>query len=122
MKTFLTILVILFFASCSDQKSQPPQKKIKTITLKATIQKSTSQLVLTNEDTFDWKDVKIVINDDYKYTIESIPMLSEQRIGFMKFANNDNKLLDPFEYKIADVQIYCKTASGNDGFVSASFK
>lgn len=123
MKTLLfSTLITLFFISCSEPTSQSPLKKTKEITLNATIQKSNTQLVITNDDTFDWKDVKIVINGDYKYTIESIPMLSQQKIGFMKFANNDNKLLNPFEYKIVDVQIYCKTPSGNDGFVSAAFK
>lgn len=123
MKHILTsILITLFLISCSAPTSQTPDKKSKEVTLNANIQKSGTQLVITNDDTFDWKEVKIVINSDYKYTIESIPMLSQQKIGFMKFADNDNKLLNPFEYKIVDVQIYCKTPDGSDGFVSAAFK
>lgn len=121
-KLLLSTLIAIFFISCSEPASKTPVKKIREVTLNATIQKSDTQLVISNDDTFDWTNVKIVINGDYKYTLESIPMLSQQKIGFMKFADNDNKLLNPFEFKIVDVQVYCKTPSGNDGFVSAAFK
>lgn len=90
------------------------------VTLKASISKSDTQLIIQNNDSFDWINVEIKINGDYAYKISEIGSLTTAYVGFLNFTANDGKIFDPFAYKVQDITISCK-ADNKYGFVSAKF-
>lgn len=112
----ITILSLLFIAmvSCNSSTS--------SISLKADVKKSDTQLVISNNDSFSWKAVKIVLNKDYNFTVDQVDPGQTIEIGFMNFTDAAYKKFNPFVYQASDVQIYCNNAQGNECFASATFR
>lgn len=117
MKQLLySVFLLIALISCDSSDS-----KYRSIDLKATIEKSSLQLVVTNHDSFNWKNVKIEINNEYVYSIPEFPSGEKVSIGFLNFANSKYEKLNPFVIKIAEVTISATTDTGGIGFTSGSF-
>ena len=76
------------------------------------------QFVITNQDSFDWTNVKLKINsglfqDGYVLTVPRLDAGETYTVGSMQFAKGDGTRFNPFTMKPQDFFIWCDTPQGN---------
>lgn len=124
MKRIMFVLFMLssmMIISCSSPSpSSSSSSDEDDVTLNAKIEKSSTQLVVTNNDLSSWDDVTITINDDYEYKTPVITTGSVNEIGFLLFTASDGKKFNPFDYAVKEVTISAKM-DGKYGFVMGNF-
>lgn len=118
MKRFFSFLMITSLLwSCDSSTSSSA-----TVDLKADIKKSETQLIITNNDYFDWKGVTIEINDKYEFKTDIIAAGHEVKIGFLNFIDSEYNKFNPFTLKVGEVMIHCTTSTKKDGYLFATFQ
>lgn len=111
-KILILVMITAIFIGCDSAADD--------VTLNASISKSETQLIVKNNDSFDWTNVEIKINDEYAYTASLIRRDETANIGFLNFTASDGKRFNPFSYKAQGVTISCKV-DDKYGFVSSIF-
>ena len=87
-----------------------------TIDLSASVSFDGAQFTITNNDSFDWHDVKFYLNDDYKLTYPLLSAKTTYTVGAMQFTKSDGTMFNPVTMKPLKMAISCKTPEGNDGW------
>lgn len=142
---FIAITIIIaLWAIFSDNNSKTPSRKrspetqrvISTKTpkedsdytaLKAAVSCDRSQFVITNNDTFDWKNVKLEVNAGLirgGYNLK-IPVLRAGRVytvGVMQFAKSDGTRLNPMIIKVQKMDIFCDIPGSRQGYWFGAWK
>jgi hypothetical protein len=91
--------------------------------LKVSIQYDESQLRITNNDNFEWKDVRLVIiaySSDYKLNIPNIMPHAEMSMNLNQFAKDDGTKFEP-SY-LHQSEFYINAQVGNDQWSSWNYK
>lgn len=70
-----------------------------TVELHASIAFTGTQFEITNDDTFDWLDVRLEINDGYQLNASRIDAGRTYTVGAMQFANGDGLRFNPITMK-----------------------
>ena len=123
MKRLLFLLIVAALTSCgstSSDSSSDTSTSSDDVILNAKIFKSDTQLILENNDAFDWSNVEVTLNDDWSYKTSIIKSNSKLNIGLLLFTKSDGEKFNPFKYAPKHITISCK-ADGKIGFTSADF-
>lgn len=69
---------------------------------------TSSQLIITNKDQFNYTNPIIELNGDYSYKTGIIINAGETyKIGLMQFANSDGQRFNPYQMKIKKITLSC---------------
>jgi len=103
VKTIIGIIVIvavciLIYKMCSGPTT--PQ-----VELNGKITKTATQLIVSNNDTSDWTDIEVTINDDWSCKVPIIRHGEVFQIGFLNFTKSDGQKFNPFEYSVKNVTL-----------------
>jgi len=104
------LIIILWVAGCfSGQKD---------IDLNPSIRYAGNVLYIKNNDSFDYDEVKVGLNDDaYRFTIEDpIPADMEVRFDLARFSKTDGERFNVLSHSIKDISISCKAIKRKDKF------
>lgn len=88
------------------------------VELKANVACSMSDIVITNNNKFDYLDSKLVLNDDYIMKNINIKSGETKTINLLDFADSDGNRFSSMK-KPQSLNLFCKLENGKDGFVSA---
>jgi hypothetical protein len=107
------LFVIMRYESPKDAPSKPPDSE-----LSATVGFSGTQFVITNGDSFDWRNVEMKVNYgafDNGYRLRSALMQAGQTytVGALQFAKDDGTRLNPVQVKPMKYVIRADTPQGN---------
>ena len=116
------IFIIIAVAGGGSKSSTP-----KDITLNANVYFTGTQFRISNNDDFDWVDVKFELNSPglfssgYILKADQIAANTVYTVGAAQFAMPDGTRFNPFSMKPVSFSIVC--AAGNDkGYYSAEWK
>lgn len=112
----LTFLLIMATAT-TDSDDSSTSSAPTYIDLKASVSFTGTQFVIKNQDTFDWRNVKLDLNPG---TFSSGYVLNAGRmeagetytVGAMQFAKSDGEKFNPFSHKPQKLSISGDTPSG----------
>lgn len=99
--TGLTLFLLLAFGSSDGDSSNDD--------LNAIVNYAGGQFTITNNDSFDWWDVKFELNDDYTLKVTSISAGGVYTVGSMQFTKKDGARFNPLSHKPLSFFIYAKT-------------
>tara|TARA_B100000315_G_scaffold249235_1_gene280147 strand:- start:69 stop:380 length:312 start_codon:yes stop_codon:yes gene_type:complete len=85
------------------------------VDLKARINYRDGQFTITNNDTFDWINVKFEINKEYTIRVDRINAGEVYTVGSMQFTKSDGAKFNPFTHSPHDFFIWAKTREGKRG-------
>jgi|GEM_PF-2969975 ABC-type oligopeptide transport system substrate-binding subunit len=108
-KHVLSVLVVVVFAflaaGCGESGSSSSSSSSSQKYLNAVVNFSDTQLKITNNDTYDWTDTKIVINDKYVLKAGTIKAGGVYIVGMAQFAKSDGLRFNPFTTKLVNILI-----------------
>jgi len=125
----LIIFIIIVMWVCgvfkTEKKQATPSKPL-FVNLNASVRFTGTQFVITNNDTFNWRNVKLEINpgllkSGYKLNVALIKAGETYKIGAMQFAKGDGTRFNPFLTKPQSISISCSTPKG-EGFYSGGWE
>lgn len=108
------VVIITALATCGGGEDYS------AIDLNASIRFDGSQFHIVNQDSFNWTDVRLKINDTYAYNIGVMPP-GEYTIGCMQFSKDDGTRFNPFGMKVNNISIYCDVNERQNGFWYGKF-
>lgn len=65
------------------------------------------QLEIHNNDSFDWTDVTLTLNDTYTLTEDRLEAGSTYTVGLAQFTRKDGTRFNPFTQKAQQITIFC---------------
>lgn len=124
---FFLIMLIVVINSLSnrskDNRTAPIQEQPRASSeLKASVRFNGTQFIVTNNDAFDWANVKLEINGGiisggYQLTTASMKSGETYTIGAMQFADSDGKRFNPFQMKPQKFRITANTPNGSSFYL-----
>lgn len=113
------IVLAIIIGTCNswkkDNDASSPQKLDAKIN--ASVRFTGTQFIITNNDSFDWTDVKMEINGgvfsggyDLKHPV--VKAGQTYTVGAMQFANSDGQRFNPIQMKAKKFSICGKTPNG----------
>jgi len=115
------------FGTCAICICTAPSGESTQVDLNASIRFDGSQFTITNNDSFNWIDVKFELNSAglssgfiLKYPL--IEAGTTYTVGAMQFAKPDGTRFNPFLMKPQKMSVSCKTPDGKDGWYFAEWK
>jgi hypothetical protein len=114
----IIVLSIIFGSSCNNSSSNSTTKEI---TLNGSVRFTGTQFVITNNDNFDWENVKMSLNPGWtSYRLETSIMKAGETytVGAAQFCKDDGERFNPFTHKPKEFLIRADTpdGEGNTGF------
>ena len=76
-------------------------------TINITIDTTLADLVLTNNETTTIKDIKIDLNYEYQFTLDSLRPGKTRRIPLVKFKDKTGMWYTDFKYGLWEINILC---------------
>lgn len=132
--TGIGCLVLVVFIACmmyicgvfDPTPSSETSSKPSYIDLNALVRFTGTQFVITNNNNFDWTNVKLEINSRLLksgYKLNANVMIAGQAytVGAMQFAKSDGTKFNPFSMKALSMSIFCDTSRG-EGFYYGSWE
>lgn len=103
----------MIFDSCSCDSG--------IIDLKASVSFTGTQFIITNNDSFDYVNAKLEVNDDF--VLEDVAIFAGETytVGMMQFANSDGDRFD-FMKKPQKFSIWCDLENDKNGSLYATWK
>ncbi len=91
------------------------------VTLSASVRDTGIQFVVTNNDSFDWTNVKLEVNpgiltDGYVLRVPRISSGEVYYAGVGLFAKGSGERFNPLTHKAIDFSIWCDTPRGNGSY------
>lgn len=107
-KASLLLMAVLFQLACfgGDSTSKPPPE------LNAQVQFNGTQFVITNKDSFDWRNVKMELNEMFELMHDRMVAGQTYTVGAMQFAKTDGTRFNPFQMKNQKFSIKAETPNG----------
>lgn len=101
-------------------------KQSSGVSLNADVKYSSSEVKITNEDSFDWSSCELVLNlsnaSYYQMLIDGVPSRRTRTVGLADFVKlGTTERFNPLEEKLGNFSIRCQTPSGK-GFWSVGSK
>jgi hypothetical protein len=90
--------------------------------LSASVSFDGTQFTITNNDSFDWRNVKFILNSEYELSYPLLSAKSTYTVGAMQFAKSDGTRFNPFTMKALHMSISCELSGGNKGMWSGSWE
>jgi hypothetical protein len=120
----VVIGLIWFLKWCHEPSSTPTPTPAPTgvVDLKAEVRFTGTQFVITNNDSFAWRNVKLEINEGlissgYVYKLGVIMPGDTVSVGAMLFTKSDGERFNPINYKPQKLSIWCDAPGGNGSYV-----
>ena len=104
----LAVVITILIATCDTESSQ--------VDLNASVSYNDGQFTINNNDSFDWYNVKITLNSDYKLQHPLITARTTYTVGSMQFAKNDGTMFNPFTMRPLRMSISCDTPDEKRGW------
>jgi len=117
-KHFISVLSLCFFLALAFGSGDT---KNTTTDLKASVRFTGTQFVITNNDSFDYINAKIEVNDHYTITGYTLKSGEIYTVGMMQFADDEGNRFDIMK-KPQRFSIWCDLPDGNKGFYYAEWK
>ncbi len=95
------------------------QKEIKT--LKANIQFTGTQFVITNNDWEDWENIEFELNDNFTLTVPLIQANNSYTVGAMQFTDDAGLRFNPFQMKPKKMEITTKKDGHTTGMYTGTW-
>ncbi|UCG94449.1 MAG: hypothetical protein JSW13_01435 [Candidatus Aerophobus sp.] len=107
----------LFTSGDKTKKSSSTSTSSSTIDLKASVKFDGTQFVISNNDNFDWTNVKLEVNSGLLrggFVLKAQRMSAGEiyTVGAMQFAKGDGTRFNPFTTKAQKFSIWCDTPKG----------
>jgi ABC-type xylose transport system permease subunit len=107
-----------------DDKTEEVPSSI--VDLKASVVFDGAQFIITNNDNFDWTNVKFEVNSGifeggYVLRASKVDAGGTYTVGALQFAKGGGERLNPFTHKVQSISIWCDTPKGN-GFWFGEFQ
>ena len=116
----LSVAGWLLFTTMQKTAPHPAASKPASsiLDLHAAVKLRDGQFSITNQDSFDWMNVKLKINsglfqDGYVLTVPRLEAGATYTVGSMQFAKGDGTRFNPFTVKPQGFFIWCDTPKGN---------
>jgi hypothetical protein len=108
-------IVIYAISSLSPSKSSSPEKE--SLKLTASVKYTGTQIVIINQDSYAWSNVKIELNSGlfdsgYYYEIATVRRGETVTIGILNFAKSGGERLNPLQIKVKSAYISAETPVG----------
>lgn len=125
----LLVLIAVVMWICgvfeTEKKPEAPSEPL-YVNLNASVRFTGTQFIITNNDSFDWRNVELEINPGLLksgYKLNAGLMKAEQTytVGASQFAKPDGTRFNPFSIKPQSISISCETPRGK-GFYSGKWK
>ena len=115
------LLLALIMATGTDDTGTQSGGGSGTVDLHAAVSFSGAQFVISNNDDFDWTEVKLEVNSHgftSGYTLHAtrIAALETYTVGAMQFANSDGERFNPFTHKPQTFSVWCDTPNGKGSY------
>ena len=115
----LLLMILLAIASSSNSDGGSDSSS-STKELNASVQFTGTQFVITNKDSFDWKNVKLEVNSQglksgYILRTSLIEAGQTYTVGAAQFAKKDGERFNPFSHKATNFSIWCDLSGGTNG-------
>jgi len=122
----IIVAVIYFIAELRPKKSGTSSSESSFIHLSAKAQFTGTQFVITNNDSFNWTNVELELNEGlirsgYKLTSQVMAAGQTYTVGALQFAKTDGTRFNPFQIKPQSITITCDTPRGK-GIYTGSWK
>lgn len=85
------------------------------IELNASINATDNNIQITNDDSFDWVNVRIRINNKYLLTVDRIESGRTFVVGWQQFIDKKNIRFNPYTEKATELFIYSKLSDTEIG-------
>jgi hypothetical protein len=105
--------------STSSQSSTNNSEDSTTVSIKADIRSSASEVMISNQDKFPWTEVTIYLNDlhilgsNFTYKIRTLRPGQTSTIPLIEFTTGDGTRFNPAATKVQRYIISCKTPKGD---------
>ncbi len=105
----------------SAEKPPPKKETPSYVDLNASVSFTGTQFIITNNDSFDWRNVELEINpgllkSGYKLKAGLMSAGESYTIGAMQFAKRDGERFNPFAIKPQSMSIFCDTSKGRGSY------
>lgn len=111
----LSIIVLVVFgilaAGSGDSGSSSSSSSSSRKDLNASVNFSDTQFKITNNDTYDWTNTKLKVNDKYELEAGTIKAGGIYTVGMAQFAKSDGERFNPLAMKVLNISI-----SSTEGF------
>ncbi len=118
------VAIINLLKPPSEQESKAPPEPL-YIDLNASVRFTGTQFIITNKDSFNWRNVELEINpgllkSGYKLNAGLMSAGETYTVGAMQFAKPDGTRFNPLSIKPQSISISCDTPKGK-GFYSGKW-
>jgi hypothetical protein len=115
---FLSAFAFVFFIFIAFGSSDT---KDSTVDIKATVFFDGAQFTISNNDTFDYKNARLQLNDKYYINSYTLKAGGIYTVGMMQFADDDGNRFDLMK-KPQNFSIWCDIENDKNGFYFAEWK
>ena len=130
---FIVIGLIGWWIFSSMLSNKANNATSKTISITASVSYTGTQIIIANNDSFNWDNTSISINPGiltkatsfdtgYSLDVGTIKPNNIYRFGILNFAKSDGTRFNPFQTKPQMIVITCKTPTGEDGTFGGKFQ
>ena len=123
--TVIVSLLVLLAISDKNEKSNENLKSEEntssTIELNASVEFTGTQFIITNKDTFDYKDAKLQLNEDFIIKGKKLEAGKSYTVGMLQFADKKGNRFDMTK-KPLNFSIWCDLENKKNGFYYAEWK
>jgi hypothetical protein len=124
------LMSIVFFYDTSGRKRisvVDNQKQSSTVRLKAKVTYPGARFIISNNDSFDWVNVKLEFvpdstEDRFSLRVPSISARETYTAAAAEFSKKDGTRFNPYETKPRKFWILCETPTGEGGSYEAGWK
>jgi len=92
----IAVIVIYFWAAAGGR-------------LEGSVLFTGTQFIITNNDSCDWTNVELEVNNGYSLHVEKIPAGTTSTVGAMQFSNSKGERFNPYTLKLKSFVITCST-------------
>ena len=125
---FIPVAIIVFLVTnVFSEKSTPNESTYISapavndyIELNANVIFSGTQFLISNNDKFDYNEIKMKVNDKYVLNVPNLKAGEVYTVGLMQFADDDGNRFTVLQ-KPQEFFISCKTEGGKDCFYGAKW-
>lgn len=121
---FIAVMLWICGVFKTEKKPETPSKPL-YVSLNASVKFTGTQFIITNNDSFDWRNVELEINpgllkSGYKLNAGVMSAGHTYTVGALQFAKPDGTRFNPFSIKPQSISISCDTPRG-EGFYSGKW-
>ena len=127
--TGILLVIVLFYGMPGRWNPSPLGRpsESSTVRLNATVNFAGARFVISNNDSFDWENVKLEVvpadfGEPFGLAVTRIPAGGTYTVGVGEFRRNDGTRFDPFSTKSERFRIRCETPEKRSGSYLAGWK